>query len=182
MEDHPFLDVRQLHRRGLLRRGLTCSWSWHRGDAPAGSITIVVDAGKLLLLYRVTLEREGRSESVEQQVNLTHTACHYGGVRPWFLCPRCRRRCAILYGGQRFYCRCCHGLAYQSQRDDRSYRALHRAQKIRRRLGARTGADVPAKPKWMRWATYDRLMRQADDLEHMSLYLAVQRFTRYLPG
>ena len=40
---------------------------------------------------------------------------HFGGVRHWFSCPSCGRRCRILYGGARFRCRLCRGARYESQ-------------------------------------------------------------------
>ena len=51
-------------------------------------------------------------------MRLSRSSCHYGGERPWFLCPHCGRRVAILYGGAVFACRTCYGLAYEVQRED----------------------------------------------------------------
>jgi hypothetical protein len=55
-------------------------------------------------------------------------------------------------------------LVYESQGEDIKYRAVRRAQKIRRRLGgnADLGDFFPDKPKRMRWATYERLMQKAE--------------------
>jgi hypothetical protein len=67
---------------------------------------------------------------------------------------------AILYGpGRYFLCRHCYDLTYQSQRDSQMYRALHRAQDIRRRLGgsANMTEPFPEKPKGMHHDTYERL-------------------------
>jgi hypothetical protein len=35
--------------------------------------------------------------SVEQRVPLLWTPCTFGGARPWFGCPRCAKRVAIVY-------------------------------------------------------------------------------------
>jgi hypothetical protein len=93
---------------------------------------------------------------------LTWTACNFGGERPWFICPGagCGRRVAVLYGpGRYFLCRHCYDLVYESHRENGMYRALHKAQSIRKRLGgsANMMEPFPEKPKGMHWTTYDRL-------------------------
>ena len=50
---------------------------------------------------------------------LTSTTPRFGGLRYWFLCPRCGRRVGKLYHVERWACRRCHNLAYQSQRHSR---------------------------------------------------------------
>ena len=47
---------------------------------------------------------------------LTSTTPRFGGLRYWFLCPRCGRRVGKLYHVERWACRRCLNLAYQSQR------------------------------------------------------------------
>lgn len=51
-----------------------------------------------------------------QVVYLHSTALHFGGVRWWFRCPGCGRRCAKLYHdpGSLFLCRICQDLTYDS--------------------------------------------------------------------
>jgi hypothetical protein len=51
--------------------------------------------------------------------------------------------------------------------EDRAERALRRGQKIRTRLGGSIFVvdPFPEKPKRMRWATYGRLLEQANDSE-----------------
>ena len=65
--------------------------------------------------------------------------CHFGGVRFWFVCPGCSRRVGVLYlapGHDRFRCRYCLRLAYESQnyrgRDGGYYPALERLIKLER--------------------------------------------------
>ena len=65
-----------------------------------------------------------------------------------------------MYGpGRYFRCRHCYELVYESQRESGMYRALHKAQSIRERLGgsANMTKPFPEKPKGMHWKTYERL-------------------------
>jgi hypothetical protein len=103
-------------------------------------------------------------------VPLTWTACNFGGERPWFVCPGagCGRRVAVLYGpGRYFLCRHCYDLAYESQRENEMYRALHNAQDIRRRLGGSANMiePFPERPKGMHHETYRRLREEHDEAE-----------------
>ena len=50
-------------------------------------------------------------------ISIIETPCHYGGVREWFECPRCDRRCGILYKDEDdFACRRCMDFGYASQK------------------------------------------------------------------
>ena len=101
----------------------------------------------------------------EYAVAIQWTPCHYGGSRPWFVCPAkgCGRRVAILYGGSIFACRHCYQLAYPSQQESAAGRALHKAQAIRVKLGgtANLTHPFPLKPKHMHAATYEQLRLRA---------------------
>jgi hypothetical protein len=89
-------------------------------------------------------------------------AAHYGGQRPWFRCPGCQRRVAVLCGYDTlFLCRHCYQLPYTSQyetRLDRLYRKM-------RKLQDRRGGQYTRKPKGMYWRTWERLRDQALDAE-----------------
>src|SRR5437870_5446401 len=53
----------------------------------------------------------------EQRIPLIYTTPHYGGIRWWFLCPKCTRRVSLLYkpsNAECFFCRHCHDLSYES--------------------------------------------------------------------
>lgn len=103
-------------------------------------------------------------------VPLEWTPCNFGGERPWFLCPgaRCGSRVAVLYGPEKYFlCRHCYNLSYESQRENTMYRALHKAQAIRERLGGSANMTLPfpEKPKGMHWRTYGRLRNEHDEAE-----------------
>jgi hypothetical protein len=168
------LDVRYLHREGLLIPGRWFSLSWSRAGRQTGSIRGAVEGNarpeRVILLYRHHNGPGGEWEDVQEPVLLSWTACHFGGERPWFVCPGagCGRRVAILYApGRYFLCRHCYDLVYESQRDNAMYRALHKAQAIRERLGgsANMTEPFPEKPKGMHWRTYERLWWEHHEAE-----------------
>jgi hypothetical protein len=168
------VDVRYLYREGLLESRSWFSLRWSRADRETGSIGGVVEGTetpeRVILTYRHRKGPGGEWEDVRESVPLTWTACNYGGERPWFICPGvgCGRRVALLYGpGKYFLCRHCYDLSYQSQRDNKTYRALHRAQKIREQLGgsANMMEPFPEKPKGMHRSTYERLFWEHHEAE-----------------
>jgi hypothetical protein len=57
---------------------------------------------------------------IQGEYLFTSTSCRYGGVRWWFRCPTCTRRCAVLYRPtyrHRFVCRQCNHLTYTSAQE-----------------------------------------------------------------
>src|SRR5215218_3439514 len=149
------LDVRRLARDGCLRPG---RWdvAWRRGEEVLGRIAVIGrrdDPPEVTLEYRVRAG-DGPWEPMRERIGLERTPCRYGGERPWFRCPGCGRRRAVLYSvGGRFRCRGCHDLAYGSTREGAGERDHRRADGLRSRLGAPAGTRVamPEKPKHMRW-------------------------------
>jgi hypothetical protein len=112
------VDVRYLHRNGLLEPGHYFSLRWSRAGRQTGSIGGVAYRDQVTLLYRHRRGPGGEWEDVKETVPLTWTACNFGGERPWSICPGagCGQRVAIIYGpGKYFLCRHCYDLAYQSQ-------------------------------------------------------------------
>jgi len=173
------VDVRYLHREGLLEPGRSFSLRWSRAGRETGSIRGTVEGSdrpeRVLLLYRHRSDPGAEWEEVYEPVSLDWTACNFGGERPWFVCPGagCVRRVAIVYGlGRYFLCRHCYDLVYESQRENAMYRALSKAQAIRERLGgnANMTKPFPEKPKGMHWATYERLRWEHNeaDMEQMA--------------
>ncbi len=86
------------------------------------------------------------------RVAITRTPCALGGTRPWFACPRCNKRVAVLHFGRSDAgCVQCLGLRYPSQSEgwfDRDYRQEER---LKRRLSGSYG-----RPKGMHTMTYER--------------------------
>jgi hypothetical protein len=165
------INVRYLHRNGLLqsRYSFSLRWSWAgRQTGSIGGVTHVND--RVTFFYRHRRGMGDDWEDVKETVPLEWQACNFGGQRPWFICPGagCGRRVAVLYRpGKYFLCRHCYDLTYQSQQDNKMYRAVHRAQDIRRRLGASANRmePFPEKPKGMHRRTYERLWREHYEAE-----------------
>jgi hypothetical protein len=91
-------------------------WLWPRYGF---SVEYLVRGGSVLALFFGTA---GGAHT--QDVALDSTAPHYGGRRLWFLCPGCGVRTGRLYlppGRDRFLCRGCHSLAYESAQASRAF-------------------------------------------------------------
>jgi hypothetical protein len=172
------IDVRYLHREGLLKLGRWSSLRWSRAERETGSIGGVVEGTeqpeRVILTYRHRSGPGNEWEDVHEPVSPDWTACNFGGQRPWFICPSagCGRRVAILYGpGRYFLCRHCCDLVYESQRENEMHRALRKAQAIRERLGgsANMMTPFPERPKGMHHETYWRLREEHDEAEMKQL-------------
>jgi hypothetical protein len=173
-DECPSVDVRYLLRKGLLKPGGRFSLRWSRAGRETGSIGGVVSGDgrpeQITLLFRHRSGLGDEWENVQEPVSLDWTACNFGGERPWFICPgaACGRRVASLYGpGRYFLCRHCYDLLYESQRENKMHRALHKAQSIRERLGgsANMMTPFPERPKGMHWETYERLWWEHHEAE-----------------
>ena len=158
------LDVRALRRAGALSTGWRGGWCWYRRGAKVAEINIEASEASIRLRYTAT--SNGERKDYDYPVMLTRTGCNYGGARPWFLCPCCGRRVAILYGGAAFACRRCYRLAYEVQSETDADRAIRRADAIRARLGWEPGIlnGEGGKPKGMHWRTFWRLRAEHERL------------------
>jgi hypothetical protein len=103
---------------------------------------------------------------ISAEVHYTETATRFGGRRVWVLCPRCSRRCRVLFiGFGKIACRRCFRLRYQSQSLDQMDRELHAMGKIARQIDPQAGMDLPDKAAGMHWTKYNRL---AERFEHQA--------------
>lgn len=170
------LDVRELARAGHLEQhGARLSLTWSTG----ANVVLYPTPDAVVLAYRWRSDATGGEwRDAAERVPLDWTEPNYGGRRPWWRCPVCGVRVAILYGAARFLCRRCSALAYPSQNENEGDRALRRANKIRARLGGRPGMlnAFPPRPKGMHHATYRRLRWEVEDAEMRGML----ELTRYL--
>ena len=93
---------------------------------------------------------------------------YHFGLRPFFECPQCGRRCCLLYLAEVCACRQCLGLSYPVQFETKQDQAFRRAWKARARLAqpdgrSTCGDPIPdwKKPKGMHWTTFNRLRDEA---------------------
>lgn len=152
------LDVRRLHREDMLRPGL---WGWYWSNAVTGKVlaSIGIRGGVDCITLEYTDTADGRG--IAKRVQIERTACNYGNSRPWFRCPLCDGRVALLYLRRNgFACRKCEHLAYRSQSEDAIGRTWLKQTKLERRLG-----ENWERPKGMHRKTHDRLLRRIWDCE-----------------
>jgi hypothetical protein len=104
---------------------------------------------------------------------LEWTSPRFGGVRWWFTCPTCHRRCRkVYYAPQlwRFGCQHCLRLGYGCQRGGKITRLVWKIERLKYQLGARgqetaAAAPTPPRPKGMQWKRYEELVRQLGTAE-----------------
>lgn len=110
------------------------SWKNCYGEETS-SIGIVVSTFEgekyVRFCYTVTSRSSGEKTEYDYKVQLTTTACNYGGVRYWFICPLsrndiyCGRRVGKVFcppGANYYGCRHCYNLSYESRNEIRSGR------------------------------------------------------------
>lgn len=151
-EDHRQIDIRRLARDGWLHGHHAMRWGWSSGawiDLRTGPDVVAV-------AYRYR-RNGGDWVSVDQAISIVRTSVGYGSRgRPWFACPVCRRRCAILYLVAGPVCRLCGDLRYASQSDGETNRSWGRTYKIEAKLSDDAQWNFQ-KPRYMHWKTFNKL-------------------------
>ena len=176
--DRLALRIRSLRRDGLLLPGYAGTSRWLSGDRIIGSLGFFVRGdGSRASAVRLTYRHDGKR--IQYDVPLDWTPCHFGGYRPWFVCPSrgCGRRVAVLYGGTHFLCRHCHQLVHESTRESALFRHTRGLERIRERLGDPGSIfdPFPSKPKGMHWETYWRLQDLAEERRDRAFAALVAR-------
>lgn len=108
------------------------------------------------LEYRY-LWRDSTWQDVDQRDTITHSPCHLGAERPWFVCPNCQQRVGILYLWHTPRCRKCARLVYASQSVDAFNRSWARTDTLEARFAGGNEKWNFRRPKGMRVVTYERL-------------------------
>jgi hypothetical protein len=160
------IDLRVLHKRGLLWEGGSNTWTWSRGGEAVGTIAFNVGAQYIRLTYAL------QGQDASQTIWTTSTPCRYGGSRRWFTCPCCGGRAVVLFmRSGRFACRACQKISYASQTGSETSRGYANYHRLHALIDA-------GKPKWQRWATFHRLedrFELADARANQSLLQVIQR-------
>ena len=166
------IDVQQMQRNGSLRLGTTSTNRWSRADVLLAEISMT-SWGNMIIVHT----------KPEQCITLTSTSCHYGGQRPWFLCPVCNRRVAILYQvSEHLSCSHCSDISYYSRNESQLDRLLRKKNKLRKQLTVDDGwgLDFFRRAKGMHRKTYDRLLDEFAVLEMVIDEQADARFGEFL--
>jgi hypothetical protein len=178
------LNVNELRRKGALTPGGAGTLTWERNGEIHASLEFRADAAGLVFSFDCGDEIP---RAVEQTIALSSVPAAFGGARAYFLCPgaECGRRVSALYFRRGvFRCRHCHGLAYESQREDAVRRARRRANKLRARLGwaqqRALSLPIAVKPKGMWSSTFERLRGYAIAAESVATAGQVARWARLL--
>lgn len=189
LEDGLKLDLSKLMRDGAVRAGENreseIAWLGSSGEPVAsGRIAAFMRAGAAGWLE---LEIDGR----RQEIALESQPRHFGGRQSYFVCPK--QHCLVSalwrpYGASYFASRQAWGrrVAYGSQFETQSGRAITGARRIRRRLGGKDwqlslDAPLPEKPKGMHWRTYEREVEKCEryeDICNQHLALIIGRLRR----
>jgi hypothetical protein len=168
------LDLNELMRQNLLQPGrrfgpYRTRWTNNYTGEEVATALISGNMGPEQGWLRIQLE------SLDQWVDLVSQPRHFGGRQWYFECPVTSRRCTALWrppDAIRFYSRQARGkrVAYASQFLDPDNRAHRGKAKIKARLIADLEPDeweLPPKPKWMRWSTYNGLVDRFDSYEEI---------------
>jgi hypothetical protein len=137
-------------------RGIRFTHSYW-GEIDTGTISADM-SGKDEGWFRVQLG------GLDQWIILIPRPRHFGGRQWYFVCPSTNRLASVLWkpsGATQFCSRQTWGrqVAYQSQFNDPTSRAHAGKARIKNRLISSSDPDewdLPPKPKWMRWPTYNR--------------------------
>jgi hypothetical protein len=126
LKKHGYFHPETVHKGG----SITWTRSNYGGETKSsiGIVSSLVPFGGgrpfVKLNYTLTRRSTGEKEDFDYKVYLSDSACNYGGVRWWFICPLvksgrpCNMRVGVLYlGGDYFGCRQCYNLTYASKNE-----------------------------------------------------------------
>jgi hypothetical protein len=172
LQDGLKLDLNRLARRGYIRRGVK--------SGPVGIRWISTYWEEEIASGVITADMSGEHEGwlrlrgdFDEWITLVARPRHFGGRQWYFLCPAMNRPVSVLWrppGARRFRSR--HAwrrqVAYRSQFSNPDNRAHLGKERIKARLIGDLDPDewdLPPKPKWMRWSTYNRYVERYDNYE-----------------
>lgn len=131
VEECRSLDVKRWVRENIIAPNQYTIGGWQWSDRHTGKKLSTISyqvctgpaEGWARLFYTFTAGQH-QGKDLDYRIPLTTTRPQFGGLRWWFHCPECGRRVGKLYlapGAERFLCRHCHDLAYESaQTHDKS--------------------------------------------------------------
>jgi hypothetical protein len=173
--EYPALEGERLAVLMTLQPGRSVSFTSRRGNRLA--VSRLYPAGNALC-FCVSL-----MNGQHQTIRLESTRTAFNGLRWWYSCPHCTRRCGALYWTQSaIACRLCLNLHYASQSETPKDRQLRRMRKERYAVWGESEPDINnlfiaphlfPKPDGMHWRTFEeRCWRM---MERESRYFAALR-------
>jgi hypothetical protein len=164
--------------RQRLQDGLWIDLNKLLRDGPPGAIPWPIEIGWTSNFYGevakgwITIKRETEDRGclrivmneLDQQLELVAQPRHFGGQQWYFKCPVTGRNCSVVWlplGADRFCSRQAWGkqVAYSTQFESKFDRAISAREKVKSRLIGGLNPrewELPPKPKWMHWPTYER--------------------------
>ncbi|GAB1536286.1 hypothetical protein ADMFC3_19170 [Geovibrio sp. ADMFC3] len=177
IDDQLKIDIRDLRKKGFkYGEEFSGTVSITSNGITKGAFAFLIDESKLTLIYFYR-GNHSNLEAIRQEVKLHRLECHYGGLRVYFVCPKCGKKIMALYLGDKyFYCRSCCNLAHKSQQIDKASRLLNKLRKIRRKLNTPDDlfSMVWHKPKGMHHKTFYRLTEESNAVTN-------EYFKQFLP-
>ena len=179
LQDGLKLDLNRLSRNGFIRPGAR--------SGPIGIRWYSTYWDKEIASGLITANMSGTQEGwlrlqlgdFDEWIILVARPRHFGGRQWYFMCPAMNRPVSVLWrppGASHFRSRQAWGsrrVAYRSQFLDSDNRAHAGQAKIKSRLIGELDPDkwdLPPKPKWMRWSTYNRDVQRYDKYESILDY------------
>ena len=167
-ESRTQLDINLLNRVGALIVGAIVEIRWP-------------DGCEVKLHITGTPEHPDRAGNLQidgvDTIELVWSACTFGGVRPWVLCPGCRRQSTKLldYHSRAYRCRRCWQAGYRSENLTPEWRMRRRINKLQARL------DDGLRPRGMHAVTFEKLCSEIEDLEAVADWLLLEKLERRMP-
>jgi hypothetical protein len=165
------LELYQLMRRGCVVPGAWSSFRMRWWENYTGEEIAIAECTVCMRAHEGSFRMV--MDDMDETIILTPRSRRFGGEQWYFVCPYEDRCCSVLWrppGAGDFRCRQAWGrrVAYSSQFLDRTNRAHRGKAKIKTRLISDYNPDdweLPPKPKWMRWSTYNRYVERFDRYE-----------------
>jgi hypothetical protein len=182
----------RLRKRDPLEGGLKLDLNRliRRGIAVSGAVTSrnvcweIAGSSKLVAVAKVTADLTDwacprlriQMGNLDQTIELIAQRRRFGGVQWYFKCPVLGVRASVLWkpDAEGFCSRQALGekFAYKTQFCGKAKRARIGKERIESLLSNEQAIDwqsLPLKPKWMRWATYDRAIERYSAYEQVLL-------------
>lgn len=193
IESLPVLSVTDFAGHVMVVRGGTrligvAKWNSHTACGMAADFELMAGAKDGFLMLRLQVHAGPGATRPYRLVELELAAqpMRFGGVRWWFVCPVTGQHAMKLYFAKedaRFRSRAAFSPlpSYQCQRLSGIRALIHRQRQHRRRTEMDSDlAALPARPKWMRWRTFERNAYKDLALEELTLAAIDERERRGL--